>query len=178
MSLRRILLTQTSQASRRVSHLRLLFSVSWRLSTLPILTLSPLFSSSLSFPLPSTHHQILLSTLSGLGVSGYTHSWIASYLAGRSYKVTWRGSNSAPCTFTTGVPQGSVLGPLLFSLYTKSLGSVISSHGLSYHCYADDTQLLFSFPLLTPRWRHTSLHTWQISQLRRRPTTSSSTRQD
>jgi len=92
------------------------------------------------------NHQILLSTLSELGISGAAHSWIASYLTGRSYQVAWRESVSSPRALTTGVPQGSVLGPLLFSLYTKSLGSVITSHGLSYHCYADDTQLIFSFP--------------------------------
>ena len=92
------------------------------------------------------NHQILISSLQDLGVSGSALSLLSSHLNDRTYRVTWRESVSEPCPLTTGVPRGSVLGPLLFSLYTNSLGSVIHSHGFSYHSYADDTHLILSFP--------------------------------
>ena len=101
----------------------------------------------LSAAFDTVNHKILLRRLSdSFGISGCALSWFQSYLSNRFQSVRIGSSKSDPVLLTTGVPQGSVLGPLLFTMYTRPLGSLITSHGVSYHFYADDSQLYLSFP--------------------------------
>ena len=76
---------------------------------------------------------ILLNTLSNtISVKDRCLSWFAAYLQHRQYTVLIAGEQSKPHKLTCGVPQGSVIGPLLFTIYMTPLASLLKLHGMIY----------------------------------------------
>jgi len=101
-----------------------------------------LMSLDISAAFDAVSHDILMQRLEDeFGVTSRCCQWIASYLTGRSFTVCVGGSTSSSLPMTTGVPQSSVLGPMLYIAYVTLVGPLIASYGVHYHEYADDTQL-------------------------------------
>lgn len=91
----------------------------------------------LSAAFDTIDHNILLHRLENLvGIQGTALQWLASYLKGRSFSVRIGKFTSSSAPQLCGVPQGSILGPLLFSLYVLPLGAIFKKYKISYHCYA------------------------------------------
>ena len=90
----------------------------------------------------TVNHNILLKKLFHYGVRGTSQSWFKSYLTNRQQYVSINGINSHKLAITCGVPQGSILGPLLFILYINDLNSV--SKLVSFIMFADDTNIFIS----------------------------------
>ena len=118
-----------------------------RLVLLSVLDLSAAFDT--------VDHDILHQRMSTLfGITGKSLQWFHSYLKDLARSVFLSGDTTTPLKITTGVPQGSVLGPLLFTLYTADIGTIIKAQGLLHHSYADDNHRI---PLFRPNeipWRY------------------------
>ena len=95
----------------------------------------------LSAAFDTIDHDLLMCDLHSFGIRGEAYLLMQSYLAGRFQRVVIGQSLSEPKSLQFGVPQGSILGPLLFILYTTSLADLLDAHGVQYHFYADDTQI-------------------------------------
>ena len=96
-----------------------------------------LFDLSAAFD--TIDHNILITRLrSTFGCSGTVLDWFISYLSCRTQSV-FVGHESKPSVLKCGVPQGSVQGPLLFTLYTHPLSTVICQSGISYNFFAHDS---------------------------------------
>ena len=91
------------------------------------------------------HEKLLKKLHRNFGLAGNVLRWFQSYLDGRSFSVIINKSRSGNCILKIGVPQGSILGPILFILYTKELNYIANQHGFNIHLYADDTQMYLEF---------------------------------
>jgi len=104
------------------------------IAALALLDLSPAFDTF-------DHSIILLRLLRSFGLNSSALAWFTSYLCQRQQHVSHRREHSATTTIQFSVPQGSVLGPILFVLYTSDVMHLVEQRGFRVHQYADDTQL-------------------------------------
>ena len=104
-----------------------------RASLLVLLDLSAAFDT--------VDHQLLLNDFRNSGVRDFALNLLKSYISEREQRVVVGEAQSEPMFLHSGVSQGSVLGPLLFTAYTSSLVNVLVAHRVDYHFLADDSQL-------------------------------------
>ena len=112
----------------------------------------------LSAAFDTVTHNILFDRFENeIGLSGTALNWLRSYFTGRTTSININGVQSAKQVLNYGLPQGSIVGPLSFTVYTIPIGRIIRGHGLSYHLYADDVQLYVSFDPLSNISRESAL---------------------
>ena len=105
----------------------------------------------LSAAFDTVDHSILLHRLRHwAGISGIALEWFRSYLSNRKFCVSVNNYVSSFSTVKIGMPQGSVLGPILFSLYMLPLRHILQRYGVSFHFSTDDTQSYLPVPFREP----------------------------
>ena len=101
------------------------------------------FSSSFD----TIYHSILVHCLhTDIGFTDTVLQWSSSYLTDHTQNVSLSNHCSAFTPAHSGAPQGSVFGPILFTMYTKHLSAIIDTHSIIYHSFADNIQLQMSAP--------------------------------
>ena len=114
----------------------------------------------LSSAFDTIDHNMLLNRKSYLyGISGTCLSWFRSYLSNRRQSVEIANNIFSTKELHYGVPQGSVLGPILFVLYIQPLSNLIKRHSLSVHLFADDIQIKTS---ILPQHFHSAISSVEI----------------
>ena len=86
-------------------------------------------------------HHTFLCDLENLGVTGFALSWSKTYLIDRNFKGIVNDEKSEVFIMKHGIPKGTIIGPVLFIIYTPTLQYMLNYYNVSYHFYADDRQM-------------------------------------
>jgi hypothetical protein len=104
----------------------------------------PLVLLDLTAAFDVVDHELLLTKCLKFGICDSAHQWLTCYLFGRNQRVSCLGQKSQFVELQCGVPQGSILGPLLFSIFISDISTVIDRHLMKHVIYADDLQIYTS----------------------------------